>query len=554
MTQSTLEPGRIATTHVGSLPRPDPVAHLLAARETGTGFDRERFDATVASAVAEVVKRQVEIGVDVVSDGEMSKVSYSTYVKDRLSGFAGDSPRRPALDLAPYPGLRARMAAANGGSQSFQRQSCVGPVSYVGHDDLAADLASLGAATKTARPGAAFLNAASPGLVTAFQPNEHYPSHDDYIAAVGEAMQVEYEAIVDAGFLLQLDCPDLAMARHTGFQDLTDRQFLARARLHVEALNHATRRIDPAKMRMHLCWGNYEGPHDHDIDLEAVLPIVLEARPATILFEAANPRHSHEWEVWAATDIPDDKILAPGVITSTVNYVDHPRRVAQLLGPYIDLVGPERVIAATDCGFGTFAGIGRVEPEVVFAKLASLVEGAGLARERYNRTAAASKPDRGAAGSADQRAAIEQACHRLVLDSAAYNDNKDWTALASLYTTDARLERPSGQVIEGRAAIEDSYRAGPADRRARHVCTNIQVVVDDDISASATTTVQLYTWTTPQAEDVDAGPNQTGTGGDGQLPVVDPPALGEFVDTFVRTGQGWRISSRQASLIAKTVS
>jgi 5-methyltetrahydropteroyltriglutamate--homocysteine methyltransferase len=370
---------RVRTTHVGSLPRPGTVARLLADRESGVEVDRADFESVIGPAVADVVRRQVEVGIDVVSDGEMSKISYSTYVKDRLSGFAGDTPRRPALDLAPYPDLAVRMTAANGGRQEFRRQSCVDAVRYVGQQDLEADLARMTSAMQATGAPTGFLNAASPGLVSAFQPNEFYPTHDDYVAAVGDAMQIEYEAIVDAGFQLQIDCPDLAMARHTGFQDLTDDEFLARAELHVDVLNHATRRIDPTRMRMHVCWGNYEGPHDHDIALDRILPTVLRARPATVLFEAANPRHSHEWEVWATTDIPAGKILAPGVITSTVNYVDHPRRVAQLLRPFVDLVGPQRVMAATDCGFGTFAGLGRIDPDVVFKKLASLVEGAELA-------------------------------------------------------------------------------------------------------------------------------------------------------------------------------
>lgn len=368
----------IRTTHVGSLPRPDSIATLLLAREHGNRFDRREFDTAMATAVDDLVGWQTSIGVDEVSDGEMSKITYSTYVKDRLTGFGGDTPRTPARDLAPYPELRQRLAAASGGSQSFQRQSCVGPVAYVGHDDLHADLAAMRRACD-AHHADGFLNAASPGLVTAFQPNEHYPTHEEYVWAVAEAMQVEYEAIVAAGFRLQLDCPDLAMARHTGFQDLTDDEFLGRSRLHVEALNHATRDIDAAMMRMHLCWGNYEGPHDHDIPLELVLPAVLRARPRTLLFEAANVRHGHEWEDWQSVDIPDDLVLAPGVIVSTSNYVEHPRRVAQLLQPYLDLVGAERVMASTDCGFGTFAGIGRVDPDVVRKKLTSLVEGAAIA-------------------------------------------------------------------------------------------------------------------------------------------------------------------------------
>lgn len=373
---------RIRTTHVGSLPRPAAVTPLLLDREHGVRFDREEFDAAMADAVRDVVAQQVAIGIDVVSDGEMSKITYSTYVKDRMTGFDGDTPRQPALDLAPYAELRSRLAAASGGSQGFRRQSCVGDVTYVGHADLQADLAALRAAVDATGHADAFMNAASPGLVTAFQPNEHYPTHEAYVMAVADAMTVEYEAIVDAGFQVQIDCPDLAMARHTGFQDLTDDEFLARVELHVDALNHATRHIPPDRMRMHLCWGNYEGPHDHDVDLPAVLPAVLRARPATILFEAANPRHAHEWAAWRDVTIPDDTVLAPGVIVSTSNYVDHPHHVADLLRPYADLVGTERVLASTDCGFGTFAGIGRVDPDVVTKKLHSLVAGAELASDR----------------------------------------------------------------------------------------------------------------------------------------------------------------------------
>jgi 5-methyltetrahydropteroyltriglutamate--homocysteine methyltransferase len=381
--------GRIRTTHVGSLPRPQSVTAQLTAREDHglPGGDRHEFDATIAAAVRDVVRKQVDVGIDMVSDGEMSKITYSTYVKDRLTGFDGDTPRKPALDLAPYEELRRRLTAAAGGAQSFKRQSCVGPISYVGHDDLKADLAHLRAAVDAAglSPGDAFVNAASPGLVTAFQGNEYFAAHEEYVEAVGEAMQLEYEAIVAAGFTLQLDCPDLAMARHTGFQDLVEEQFLRRAAHHVEVLNHATRNIDPAQMRMHLCWGNYEGPHDHDIELARVLPIVLAARPSAVLFEAANPRHAHEWRVWAEAEIPDDKVLVPGVITSTSNYVEHPAHVVDLLSRYVSIVGADRVIAGTDCGFGTFAGIGKVDPEVAYKKLAALVAGAELASSAARR-------------------------------------------------------------------------------------------------------------------------------------------------------------------------
>jgi 5-methyltetrahydropteroyltriglutamate--homocysteine methyltransferase len=371
---------RVRTTHVGSLPRGAAVADALLRREHGQTWDRAEFDAAIREHVGEVVDRQLSVGLDVISDGETSKITYSTYVKDRLTGFDGDTPRQPALDLAPYPELRTRLAAASGGGQAFQRQSCVGPIEYVGHDDVAADIATFQQALVAHAHTDGFLNAASPGLVTAFQGNRYFATHEEYVTAVGEAMQVEYEAIVDAGLLLQLDCPDLAMAGHTGFQDLTEREFLDCCEFHVEVLNHATRNIDPSRMRMHLCWGNYEGPHDHDIELAHVLPIVLRARPSTILFEAANPRHAHEWTVWADTSIPDDKVLAPGVITTTSNYVEHPEHVAQLLQRFVDLVGADRVLAGTDCGFGTFAGIGKVDPDVAYKKLAALVAGAALVR------------------------------------------------------------------------------------------------------------------------------------------------------------------------------
>jgi 5-methyltetrahydropteroyltriglutamate--homocysteine methyltransferase len=371
----------IATTHVGSLPRTATVASWLSARENGAVGDVAEFDAAIRDHVVDVVRQQVDIGIDIVSDGETSKISYSTYVKDRLTGFAGDVARRPALDLAPYPELSARMAAANGGSQQFRRPACVGPIAYRGDAELHADLDHFTEAVRLAGAGRGFLNAASPGLVTAFQPNEYYETHADYVMAVADAMRVEYESIVGAGFDLQLDCPDLAMAGHTGFQHLTEHEFIERAELHVEAINRATANIDRSKLRMHVCWGNYEGPHDHDIEFSKILPLVLRARPSIVLFEAANARHAHEWTVWADARIPDDVVLVPGTINCTSNYVEHPAHVAQLLRRYIDIVGPDRVIAGTDCGFGTFAGIGRIDPGVVTKKLAALVAGARLASE-----------------------------------------------------------------------------------------------------------------------------------------------------------------------------
>lgn len=376
-----LSTDRILTTHVGSLPRPAEVAELLFAREQATRFDASSFDRTISQAVHTVVARQVAIGLDVVSDGEMSKISYATYIKDRLTGFGGDNERQVAADLRDFPDFRAKMAAI-AGKQTFKRQSCIGPIEVAERDSLRKDLVNLGAAARAAGAGEAFMNSASPGVVSAFQPNRFYPTHEAYVEAIAEAMREEYETITAAGLVLQIDCPDLAMARHTGFQDLTEAQFLARAEYQVEALNHALRNIPADALRMHICWGNYEGPHDHDIALEKVLPIVLKAKPRAILFEASNPRHAHEWVVWRDARLPDDKVLVPGLLTSTSNYVEHPELIAQRLCLFADFVGRERVLAGTDCGFGTFAGIGKMDPEISWRKLQSLVEGAARASKR----------------------------------------------------------------------------------------------------------------------------------------------------------------------------
>ena len=375
------ESSRVHTTHVGSLPRSTAVTDMLFRREQQEPYSKPEFDAVMARAVDEAVARQVQCGIDVVSDGETSKISYATYIKDRLTGFEGDNPRQPALDLKDYPQFRERMAIFSG-KQSFKRCSCVGPISFVGADDVAADIGNLRAAVATHRPVGAFMNAASPGVVAAFQPNRYYPSMETYLEAIAEAMRLEYEAIVAAGFILQVDCPDLAMARHTGFQDLTEPAFLAQAHLQVDALNHALRNIPPDAVRIHLCWGNYEGPHDHDIDLVKVLPIVLRAKPAGIQFEASNPRHAHEWVVWSKAAIPEDKVLIPGLLTSTSNYVEHPEWVAQRIEQFAGIVGRERVMAGTDCGFGTFAGIGKMDAEISYKKLSVLAEGARLASRR----------------------------------------------------------------------------------------------------------------------------------------------------------------------------
>ncbi|HEX7082020.1 MAG TPA: cobalamin-independent methionine synthase II family protein [Gammaproteobacteria bacterium] len=378
---------RILTTHVGSLPRDAALLELLLRKEQGEPYDAEALEAAVARAVDDVVRRQVEIGIDVVSDGEAGKIGYATYVKDRLSGFEGHHPRPPHLDLAPHPRFREAMARMIG-PQKFKRSACVGPIEVVDREALRRDLANLRAAANRHGAREAFMNAASPGVISAFQQNRYYPSHEAYVEAIAAAMREEYETIVAAGFVLQLDCPDIAMARHTGFQELTEAEFLKRAEHQVEALNWAVAGIPAESMRMHICWGNYEGPHDHDIPLERILGIVLKAKPAAILFEAANPRHRHEWTVWRDARIPEDKVLIPGCIMSTTNYVEHPKLVAQQLVQYAGIVGRDRVIAGTDCGFGTFAGTSRVDPDIAFKKLRSLVEGADLASRELWRTLA----------------------------------------------------------------------------------------------------------------------------------------------------------------------
>lgn len=373
----------IKTTHVGSLPRGDELTPLLLARDAGKPYDAAEFDRVVSAAVDEAVKQQVAAGVDIVSDGELGKVGYSTYMIERLSGFGGHTDRKPAADLAEVPNLAKKLSAIMG-SQEFVRASCIGEVKLVTLEPLHDDIRRFRAALdRHAGPTtAAFMNAASPGLITAFQVNRFYPSHEAYLAALVDAMREEYETIVNAGFYLQLDCPDLAMSRHTGYQDASDAEFRKIAAANVEALNAATANIPPEKMRMHVCWGNYEGPHDHDIPLEQVIDIVIGARPATVLFEAANPRHEHEWKVWRDAKLPDWKILAPGMIDTCSNYVEHPELIAQRIERFAGIVGADRVVASTDCGFGTFAGYGKIDPIVTWRKLRNLREGADIAGER----------------------------------------------------------------------------------------------------------------------------------------------------------------------------
>jgi 5-methyltetrahydropteroyltriglutamate--homocysteine methyltransferase len=370
----------ILTTHVGSLPRGNELVPLLLARDHGQSYDAEAFDRLVQAAVNEAVAKQEAAGVSIASDGELGKVGYSTYVTERLSGFGGNVARKPALDLVPLPELRKKLAAIMG-EQEFVRASCIAPVKLINLGPCHEDIRRFQKAMSD-RKLQGFMNSASPGLITAFQPNEFYATHENYLADLVAAMRPEYEAIASSGYQLQLDCPDLAMSRHTAYQDLTEAQFLKTAEANVEALNAATSGIAPERMRMHVCWGNYEGPHDHDIGLERVIGIILKARPATILFEAANPRHEHEWKVWAETKIPDHKVLAPGLIDTCSNYVEHPELIAQRIERFAAIVGVERVIASTDCGFGTFAGYGKIDPAVTWKKLRALRQGADIAAGR----------------------------------------------------------------------------------------------------------------------------------------------------------------------------
>lgn len=381
---------RILTTHVGSLPRSADVTDLVFAHERGEAIDQARFDAVIGAAVDEVVRLQVEAGIDLVSDGEMSKISYATYIKDRITGFDGDSPRTPPADLEMFPTFLERQAKG-GGTPTYRRPKCVGPIAVKSMEPLDADLAHMAAAVARHRPAGGFMNSASPGVIALFQPNEFYPSQDAYLEALAEAMRPEYEAIVAAGLLLQLDSPDLGLGRHMMYKDRSDADYLRLIGGHVEALNHALRNVPADRVRMHVCWGNYEGPHCCDVEMGVILPTLMAAKPAGLLFETSNPRHQADWAYFAemADIIPEDKILIPGVIDSTTNFIEHPRVVAERIERYAGIIGRERVIAGTDCGFSTFAGFGVVDPSIVWAKLKTLAEGAALASERLWRGVAA---------------------------------------------------------------------------------------------------------------------------------------------------------------------
>jgi 5-methyltetrahydropteroyltriglutamate--homocysteine methyltransferase len=371
---------RILTTHVGSLPRTQTVVDFIFARERAEPYDPAAFDAAMAEAVMETVGRQKEAGVDIVSDGETSKISYATYVKDRYTGFDGDSPRNAPADLKLYPRFLERLAR-DGGSPRYARPMCVGEVRSKGQGELEKDIANLRAAMEAHGIDRGFMNAASPGVISLFLQNAHYPTREAYLAALADAMKAEYETIVAAGLDLQLDCPDLALSRHMLFNDLTDAEFVKVAGTHVEALNHALADIPEDRVRIHICWGNYEGPHVCDIPMATMFDTLMSAKARYVLFETSNPRHGHEWEVFRdrAADIPDDKVLVPGVVDTTTNFVEHPDLVRQRIERFTAIVGPDRVIAGSDCGFGTFAGFGAVDPDIAYAKLSALAEGAARA-------------------------------------------------------------------------------------------------------------------------------------------------------------------------------
>ena len=342
--------------------------------------DEHRFDETMTAAVDETVRRQVAAGIDLVSDGEMAKISYATYIKDRITGFDGDSPRRPPADLQDFPSFLQRQASS-GGTPTYRRPRCVGEVKPLTLAPLDADLRRFAQARERHGRPAGFMNAASPGVIALFQPNDYYPDDDAYLEALAEAMRPEYEAIVAAGLVLQLDSPDLGLGRHMMYADRDDEDYLRLIERHVAVLNHALRNVPADRTRMHVCWGNYEGPHHRDVEMAVILPTLLKAKPAGLLFETANPRHQHDLEAFTEHRalIGEDKVLIPGVIDSTTNFIEHPRVVANRLRGFVDLVGADRVIAGTDCGFSTFAGFGAVDPDIVYAKLATLAEGAAMA-------------------------------------------------------------------------------------------------------------------------------------------------------------------------------
>jgi 5-methyltetrahydropteroyltriglutamate--homocysteine methyltransferase len=373
---------RFLTTHTGSLPRPDDLIRMMYAKEGGVPVDAAALAARVREAVSEVVSKQVEAGVDLVNDGEMSKPSYATYIKDRLDGFGGTGNTFVYQDLAEFPRLAQRVFGDPGRSRR-KTPACNAPISVRDAHAARADTENLKAAIAGTTATEAFMSAASPGVVSLFFRNDHYADHETYLHAIAEAMRDEYETVAKAGIVLQIDCPDLGMGRHIQYADLSLEEFRKRARMHVEALNHALRNIPPEQLRMHLCWGNYEGPHHCDVPLADIIDIVFLAKPQALSLEAANPRHAHEWALFESVKLPEGKVLIPGVIESKSNFIEHPELIAQRIARYANLVGRENVIAGSDCGYGTWVGQAAVDPDVVWAKFAAMAEGARIASRQF---------------------------------------------------------------------------------------------------------------------------------------------------------------------------
>ena len=371
------------TTHVGSLPRSQEVVDFIFAREREEPFDQVAFDACMTRSVSDTVGKQVAAGIDIVSDGETSKISYATYVKDRYTGFSGDSPRNAPADLKMFPSFLQRLAD-DGGTPQYARPMCTGEIKSKGQEELLKDINNLKAAMRDHGAQRGFMNAASPGVISLFLQNDYYPTREAYLAALADVIKAEYETIIGAGLDLQLDCPDLALSRHMLFADLSDEEFIKVANMHVEALNHALENVPQDRVRVHICWGNYEGPHCCDISMDKVFSTLMSTKSHYVLFETSNPRHAHEWSVFEArkSEIPEDKILIPGVLDTTTNFIEHPELVAQRIEKFTNIVGTDRVIAGSDCGFGTFAGFGAIDPEIAYAKLTSLADGAALATGR----------------------------------------------------------------------------------------------------------------------------------------------------------------------------
>ena len=370
--------GKIKTTHVGSLPRSKKLSEILFKKDKNEQFNQDELDKIIEEEVNKIVKKQIDIGIDIISDGEMSKISYATYVKDRLHGFSGESERRAPKDLDDFPSYKEKIAKS-GGTPTYTRPCCTADLKIKDTKSLTKDISNLKSALKKNNHSQAFINSASPGVISNFLPNKFYKNDDDYLQILSKMMKSEYEEITNNDLLLQIDCPDLALARHMTFKNVSDEEFLVRAEKQIECLNEAIKDIDSTKLRIHICWGNYEGPHIHDIGLEKILPIALKANVQTYLIEASNPRHAHEWKVFENIKLPNDKVIVPGVIDSTSNFVEHEELVKNRIIQYSKVIDKEKLMAGSDCGFSTLAGFGNVDENIVYKKFESLVAGAELA-------------------------------------------------------------------------------------------------------------------------------------------------------------------------------